>query len=335
MASATSLCRCCPVALFPTLIARDISVKVKAGRDNLNGMVSIQLPEGWLAEPASQQVSISLQGDERLIRFRITPPAQESVAEAKLRIEVEGITYPYALHEVRYDHVPHQSVIQPSIARLVHVPLEGTQRRIGYIAGAGDQLPSCLKEAGYQVEMLEDEDINEENLGRYDAVLDGVRAYNTRDGLKYRQEAIKRYIESGGTYIVQYNTNRGLVTNPSPLPLKVSRARVTDEKASIRLIHPEHAALAGPNAIAAKDFEGWVQERGLYFPDSWDNSFTPLLAAADPGEKESEGMLLVAPYGKGHYVYTGLSFFRQLPAGVPGAYRLLANLIALGNTEKP
>lgn len=324
-----------PVALFPGPVARDISVKVKAGRDNLQGTVSISLPSGWQAEPSSQQVSIPLQGDERLIRFTITPPATESVAEASLRVEVEGITYPYAIYEVRYDHVPHQSVIQPAIARLVHVPLAGTDRKIGYIAGAGDQLPSCLREAGYRVDILEDGDLTSEKLSQYDALLAGVRAYNTRDGLKYRQDAIKQYIENGGTFIVQYNTNRGLVTNPSPLPLKVSRDRVTDERAPVRLLDPDHPALSRPNAIEAKDFEGWVQERGLYFPDSWDKTFTPLLAAADPGEKESEGMLLVAPYGKGHYVYTGLSFFRQLPAGVPGAYRLIANLIALGNNGKP
>lgn len=324
-----------PVALFPGPGARDIAVKVKAGKDNLKGTVSIGLPSGWMAEPRSQEVSIPLQGDERVIRFRITPPATESVAEADLQIEVDGTTYPYSLYEVRYEHVPHQSVIQPAKARLVHVPLAGTDRKIGYIAGAGDQLPSCLREAGYGVDVLEDDDLTAENLAKYDALLAGVRAYNTRDGLKYRQEAIKQYIEGGGTFIVQYNTNRGLVTNPSPLPLKVSRERVTDEKAAIRLLQPTHPALTGPNAIGAKDFEGWVQERGLYFPDSWDKAFTPLLAAADPGEKESEGLLLVAPYGKGHYIYTGLAFFRQLPAGVPGAYRLLANLIALGNTDKP
>lgn len=324
-----------PVSLFPGPNAREITVKVRAGKDQLQGRVSMRLPAGWTAEPPSQEVSIALQGDERTIRFRITPPAKESVAEAELQIEVDGRVYPYALYEVHYDHVPHQSVIQPARARLVHVPLVGTNRSIGYIAGAGDQLPACLREAGYRVDILEDNDITPEKLARYDAVVAGVRAYNTRDGLKYRQEAIRGYIEQGGTYIVQYNTNRGLVTNPSPLPLKVSRDRVTDEAAAIRMLAPEHPALKVPNAISTMDFEGWVQERGLYFPDSWDKSFTPLLAAADPGEKESEGLLLVAPLGKGYYVYTGLSFFRQLPAGVPGAYRLLANLLALNTTKQP
>ena len=163
----------------------------------------------------------------------------------------------------------------------------------------------------------------------------GVRAYNTREGLKFRQDALVAYMEQGGTYLVQYNTHRGLVTAPSPLPLIISRERITDEMAPIRLLAPEHQAVLQPNAIRPSDFDGWVQERGLYFPDQWDPAFTALLGGADPNTSESQGLLLIAPYGKGHYVYTGLSFFRQLPAGVPGAYRLMANLLALSQTNRP
>ena len=219
--------------------------------------------------------------------------------------------------------------------RLVHVDLKVRGREIGYITGAGDQVPACLEEAGYRVTLLEDSDITAQHLKRFDAVLIGIRAYNTRTPLKFVQEELATYIREGGTVVTQYNTSRGLVCSPSPLPLQLSRDRVTVESADITFLHPDHPALHIPNQIGASDFDGWVQERGLYFPDEWDPAFTPLLAASDPGEPTSEGLLLVAPYGKGHYVYTGISFFRQLPAGVPGAYRLLANLLALGQTDKP
>lgn len=324
-----------PVALFPDGGTREIALKVRAGQDELQATVRPQLPEGWQARPDSQEVQIALQGDEKEVRFAITPPAGEQVADARFDISVRGQRYPFALQEVKYEHIPHQSVLQPATMRLVAVPLAGTRGAIGYIAGAGDQVPECLRDAGYPVTLLEDADLTAESLARFDAVIAGVRAYNTRDGLKFRQEALQQYVANGGTYLVQYNTNRGLVTAPSPLPLNVSRERVTDEAAPVRILAPDHPAMRQPNALRDSDFDGWVQERGLYFPDQWDPAFTPLLAAADPGEPESRGLLLVAPYGKGHYIYTGLSFFRQLPAGVPGAYRLLANLLALPKNDKP
>lgn len=324
-----------PVALFPAAKAQDVEVKVRANRDDFEGVVRIELPTGWRAEPASREVRITLQGDEQTLRFSVTPPRETQIGEARFVLECDGKSYPYALYEVKYDHIPHQSVLMPGTMRVVHVPLDGAGLQVGYIAGAGDQIPECLRNAGYEVTLLEDADLTPAQLSRYDAVMAGVRAYNTRDGLKYRQQALEEYVRNGGVYIVQYNTNRGLVVNPSPLPLVVSRERVTDENAAVRMLAPEHPALRHPNTIGPADFDGWVQERGLYFPDKWDPAFTPLLSAADPGEDPSEGMLLVAPLGKGHYVYTGLSFFRQLPAGVPGAYRLLANLIALGQNDRP
>ncbi len=324
-----------PVAFFPTDDARSIQLRIKAGKDNLQGEVRIQLPEGWRSEPVSQRIAIKLQGDEMPVEFKVFPPEDADIAEATFTLNTGTLSFPYALHEVNYDHIPHQSVLMPSSMRLVHVDLAIAGKSVGYIAGAGDQIPECLRDAGYEVTILDDAGITLANLRQFDAVITGIRAYNTRDALKYRQDDLKAYIEQGGTLIVQYNTPRGLVTNPSPLPLKISRERVTDERAAMRLLAMDHPALKTPNLIGPADFDGWVQERGLYFAEEWDASFSPLIASADPGEKETQGMLVTAPYGKGHYVYTGISFFRQLPAGVPGAYRLLANLIALGQTNRP
>lgn len=324
-----------PVAIFPDNNQREVKVRVRAGRDDWQGVVAIELPEGWRATPMQHEVAIDLQGDEKVISFYVAPPKEESTGEAQLTVTIDKVTYPYSLREVKYEHIPNQSVLQPSTIRLVHVPLASTGLKIGYFTGAGDQIPDFLREAGYVVTILEETDLATDNLSQFDAVVAGIRAYNTREILKYRQEDINEYVRRGGTYLVQYNTNRGLVTSPSPLPLKVSRQRVTDENAAINILAPDHPVMLQPNLLGPADFQGWVQERGLYFPDSWDPAFIPILGAADPGETESQGMLLVAPYGEGYYVYTGLSFFRQLPAGVPGAYRLLANLLALSKTNRP
>ncbi len=196
--------------------------------------------------------------------------------------------------------------------------------------GAGDAIPEALEQIGYQVDLLEDTDITPENLKQYDAVIAGVRAYNTIDRMGFHHQAIMEYVKAGGNYIVQYNTNRGLKSEEQgPYPLKISRDRVTVEEAPVTILEPKHPLMQSPNKITAADFDGWVQERGLYFPNEWDEQYTPLLSCKDPQEeKELKGGLLVADYGKGTFIYTGYSWFRELPAGVPGAYRLFVNLIS-------
>jgi hypothetical protein len=201
---------------------------------------------------------------------------------------------------------------------------------VGYMEGAGDEIPKALTLVGYQVEILKEADLD--NIAKYDAIVLGIRALNTNERMDFIMPKLLEYVKNGGNLILQYNTNHRLETNNfSPYPLKLSRDRVTDETAEITFLAPEHAVLNSPNKITKADFDNWVQERGLYFPNEWSADFTPILACNDPGEKSLEGALLVAKYGKGNYIYTGLSFFRELPAGVPGAYRLLVNLISLGN----
>ncbi|HNG89755.1 MAG TPA: LmbE family protein, partial [Saprospiraceae bacterium] len=188
------------------------------------------------------------------------------------------------------------------------------------------------RRTGCRVSLLEIKDLGDaDNLSKYQAIVVGVRAYNTKDDLKFAQANLLDYVEKGGTLVLQYNTTGDLVTDRlAPYPLKLSRTRTTDEAAEMRFRLPEHPVLNSPNKITSADFSGWVQERGLYFPGEWDAQFEAPLSCNDPDEKPADGSLLVARYGKGHYVYTGLSFFRELPAGVPGAYRLFANLISLG-----
>jgi hypothetical protein len=196
--------------------------------------------------------------------------------------------------------------------------------------GAGDGVAGGLEQMGYEVTELSDEDVRTTDLSVYDAVVAGVRAFNTRPVLHSSAGRLRSYMENGGTFVVQYvTTSRGESEDIGPYPLEIGRNRITDETATLRILQPGHRVFRSPNPITEEDFQGWVQERGLYFARSWDGRYTSLLAGQDPGEAETEGSLLVANVGKGVFVYTGLSFFRQILAGVPGAYRLLANIVSL------
>jgi hypothetical protein len=196
-------------------------------------------------------------------------------------------------------------------------------------------VPYSLEQIGYKVELLTKEDIVAENLLRYDAVILGIRAFNTLDWLTFKNKELFKYTELGGTVIVQYNTNGTMTDELAPYSLKISRDRVSVEDAEVRFLVKKHEVLYRPNKLSNLDFENWVQERGLYFPDQWDANFEAVISINDPGETPKDGSLLVAKYGKGYYIYTGLSFFRELPAGVPGAFRLMANLISIGKENKP
>lgn len=239
--------------------------------------------------------------------------------------------------KIDYEHIPQQTWTKPASIKLVHVNLVKKGNNIAYIDGAGDKVDECLSNAGYHVTMLNDEDIRLSELKKYDAVIIGIRAFNTRENMDLLMPEILTYVKQGGNLIVQYNTKNWISdvqVAPGPYPLTVSRDRITDENAPLEILEPEHSVFNYPNKITSADFEGWVQERGLYFPDKWDEKYIPLLAGNDPGESVKKGILLTTKYGEGHYVYTGISFFRELPAGVPGAYRLIANLIALGNEQQ-
>lgn len=320
------------VYVFADNEAKTVEVVVKSGKDDIGGMVRLDVPKGWRCEPKELPFELKLKGASTTVRFTVYPSETQSVENiaAVARFE-SGATFSQELVEITYDHIPVQTVLLPATAKFVRVDLVKKGEKVGYIMGAGDDIPASLEQIGYEVSILENKDITAENLKNFDAVILGIRAYNTVDDLKYHQPKLMEYVKNGGTVIVQYNTNHSLVLDEiAPYKLKLSRDRVAVEGAEVRILAPKHPVMNTPNKITSADFENWVQERGLYFPNEWDEAFTPILSANDPGETPKDGGLLVAKYGEGYYIYSGYSWFRELPAGVPGAFRIFTNLISIG-----
>ncbi len=322
------------VIIFETDKQKDIEVIVKAGKNNLEGSISLEHPKDWSVFPTTQKVQIENKGEEQKLIFTVIPPNNQSEGYLSPKVTVSGKMFTKELIEIDYTHIPFQTVLLPSESKIVRLDIKKKGDNIGYIQGAGDVVPESLGQIGYNVVIIEPNDITPENLSRFDAVVVGIRAYNTVEDLKFKQKFLFDFVEQGGNMIVQYNTNRGVVVDQiAPYDLKLSRDRVTDEHAEVRLLNPQHELLNAPNKITQDDFKGWTQERGLYFPNEWSNEFTPILSLNDKGETPKDGSLLVAKYGKGHYIYTGLSFFREFPAGVSGAYRLFANMLSIGKDD--
>jgi hypothetical protein len=243
-----------------------------------------------------------------------------------------------ALAQIDYDHIPSIRYFYPDGVTLLNIPLQVRGRKVGYIKGAGDKVPEALQEMGFEVTYLGENDMEAATLKQFDAIVAGVRAYNVHEWLFSRQEALSEYVASGGNFVVQYNTNSSfgpVKSRIGPVPFNISRSRTTDENSTVRFLDPADPILNNPNRITSADFEGWVQERGIYFAEMPAAGFRPVLAMRDPGETDDLlGSLIVANHGKGRFIYTGLVFFRQLPAGVPGAYRLFANLVSNPNATK-
>lgn len=319
------------VYLFPDSASREIQVQVQAGKAGVEGKLSLGAAEGWQISPAAYEVDLDIPGQTKTFRFQVTPPAAPGKSTLQAVVRLDGQVYHKERIRINYDHIPLQMVLKDSYAELVRVDLKKKGDRIAYIMGAGDDVPRSLEQIGYRVDILQPSEISAARLRQYDALITGVRAYNTVEALRFLQPVLFDYVREGGTMIVQYNTTGGLVTNQiAPYPLQLSHDRVSEEDSKVTLLAPDHPVLNYPNKITEKDFEGWVQERGLYFASSWDEAFTPILSAADTGESQKKGGLLVARLGEGHFIYTGYSWFRELPAGVPGAYRLFTNLISIG-----
>lgn len=295
----------------------------------ISGQLSLTKGDGWTFRPSTS--AIDLDGSRSATtEFTITPPAQTSHG-ALLRAEFRsdgGALFDQSLATIDYKHIPKQTLFPPAVLPVVRLDLRRAGNRIGYVMGAGDDIPDVLREAGYDVELISDGQIAAGDYARYDAIVVGVRAFNSREVLKRNPEQLFSFAERGGTVVVQYNTNDDTMAKTfSPLPLKISRDRVTVEESPVQF-DADHPLMSSPNRITAADFEGWIQERGLYFPGEWDAKFSTPLTMNDPGEAPKKGSLLYARHGRGIFIYTGLSFFRQLPAAVPGAIRLFANLVA-------
>jgi hypothetical protein len=319
------------VRLFSPGSAGPVDVEVKAARAGAAGTLHLDAPAGWRVEPESRPFRLAAPGDWALLKFTVTAPAKPATAEIPARARIGERDFSNQRVVIQHDHIPLQLLQPPARLKAVALELATRGRNVGYVPGAGDSVAKSLEEMGYNVTTLTGGDLTPERLRGLDAVVVGVRALNVRDDLDGRLPALFAFVESGGTVVMQYNRPERLRNGTfAPYPLQLSQARVTDENAAVTFLAPEHPALTTPNKITAADFEGWVQERGIYYPDRWDDHFTPILASSDPDEAPLKGGLLVAKHGRGHFVYTGLVFFRQLPEGVPGAYRLFANLVSLG-----
>ena len=319
------------VRLFKPGTSRQVTVEATARRPGAAGVVHLSGPANWRVEPAERPFASDAAHLTRSLTFTVTPPADgAATADLSAWIDVDGRPWNTGWAEIRYPHLP-PLLLQPrATVRAVSLDMATAGHAIGYLPGAGDSLARCLTEMGYAVTTLTDADLDAAKLARFDAVVIGVRAFNVRPELGGKAQALFDYAAAGGTVVEQYNRPDGLHGPIAPYPLHLSGSRITDETAAMTFLAPGHPVLNRPNKITAADFDGWVQERGIYFPTQWDAHWTPILGGSDPGEDRLDGGLLVARDGKGYWVYTGLVFFRQLPAGVPGAYRLFANLVSLG-----
>ncbi len=321
-----------PSHIFTGSEEKEILIKVKAIRKGFEGKMFFEEADGWDVSPSIISLEFTDKGEEKSYSLKVRPTDSAAPTDLVTTVISEGKDYDQALNEIVYDHIPAQVYLPESNTKLVYIDIKRHGERIAYIPGAGDAIPEALRNIGYQVDELIEDEVTLENLKQYDAVITGIRLLNVDDRIDYYMPELLRYTEEGGTLVLQYNTRHRLKTEKfAPYPLTLSRDRVTEEDAKVTFLMPDHQVLNFPNDITQDDFEGWVQERGLYFPSEWASDYDAILRWNDVGEDAKDGSLLVAEYGKGHYVYTGISFFRELPAGVPGAYRLLTNLLSLGN----
>ena len=321
-----------PVIVFTGGQPRTVGVIVKNNLPANRASVSLRLPAGWTSSPASIPVEFSEKDQEKPVYFTVTPgKGRTEAAIQAVAVNARG-SYDYAYRHIAYEHIPELNVFPKSVAKGIDLDVKIAGKKVGYIMGAGDEVAQSLQQIGYEVTFLDENSIKGD-LSHLDAIIVGVRAYNTKDWLAHAQKLLLAYVEHGGNLLVQYQTQafygRIKTNDLGPYPMTIGRGRVTEEDAAVRFLNPLDPVLQFPNRITAADFEGWIQERGLYFAQEWSDKYTSVLAMHDKGENELEGSLLYGRYGKGNFVFTGLSFFRQLPAGVPGAYRLIANLISM------
>jgi LmbE family N-acetylglucosaminyl deacetylase len=317
--------------VFPTSQPKPVSVHVTATTGPVKGDLKLAAPHGWGVDPAAVPIDLKGPNTETTATFTVKPPHQDSEGELRAIVSIDGRDYSFERVRISYPHIGVQILMPPAEVKLVRADIRKKGDRIGYVPGAGDDVPESLQQIGYSVKILTEPEITAKNLAQFSAVVLGIRAYNTQDRIFNWLPELFDYVKAGGIVIAQYNTLAELKTEQlGPYPLEISRDRVTDENAEMRILAPNHPLMTTPNKITSKDFQGWVQERGLYFPKNWDPAWTPILSCNDPKEKPLDGGLLVAKIGKGYFIYTSYSWFRQLPAGVPGAYRLFANMLSLG-----
>jgi LmbE family N-acetylglucosaminyl deacetylase len=318
------------VRMFPQAAARNIHVRVQLNQDEAAGEVKLEVPAGWSAQPAGRPFNLHGRGEQQELAFEIRPPGADAIAQLRAVAHVGGREIDRGMTVISYPHFPIQTVFPPADEKLVRADIKVLAGEVGYIMGAGDEMPEALRQLGCDVTLLTATDLDGRNLAEFDAIVAGVRAYNVRTDLRANHYRLLDYVRDGGTYIVQYNTEPERLPQIGPYPITISHDRVSVEDAPVTFLNPADPLLHQPNEITPRDFEGWVQERGLYFASKWDPKYQAVVESHDPGEPPRPGGMLYTRYGKGIYIFSAYSWFRELPAGVPGAYRVFANMLSAG-----
>jgi hypothetical protein len=318
------------IILFPDMSERRIHVTLKSEISNTRGTVRLKSPEYWSVTPLQSEFEFQNKDDEQTFSFDVRPLKGAKSGSFVVEAAIGKTIIHRGLQTTQYKHIPPQTMFPLAEGKLLRVELKKIGHTVGYIMGAGDEMPSAIRQMGYSVVLLSDEELAEGNLDQYNAIVAGVRAYNTRPKLRIHQQRLMDYVKRGGTYIVQYVTlQRSESENIGPYPINISRDRVAEEDAQITFLNRNQTLVTTPNRISEDDFKNWIQERGLYFADRWDAKYDSVFSCHDANEPDRAGGLLTTQYGKGYYVYCAYAFFRQLPAGVEGAYRLFANILSL------
>lgn len=307
--------------------SKKIRVRVHAYNDSLTTKIEAKAPTGWIVKPSMFNVFIEKKQSEKWIEFHLTSTDEAKSGSLKLVADGEVL---FSQNEISYDHIPTQTVFKPTVLKCISLDANIVAGKVAYIKGVDDAIPAAISQLGFDVETFEVNELSEVELSDYNSVVLGIRIYNVHPELMNFHEKLFSYVHEGGNLIMQYNTASRSIRDYSfgPIPFKLSRKRVTEEDATVTFLNQDHPIMNVPNKITTADFEGWVQERGLYFAGEWDENYTPLFSWADKGEEPAIGSLIATKYGKGQFVYTGISFFRELPKGVIGAYRLFANLLS-------
>jgi LmbE family N-acetylglucosaminyl deacetylase len=320
--------------------AKSFRLTVRALKDITKPVIKLAAIKGWETTGINYVQPDTLKKDQEMdVDVTIKPVLKDRELNKQpilASVQYNNEWYATLVKNIRYDHIPDLTYFRIPVINVLSLDLKTSGKKIGFIEGAGDYMPTALQQMGYEVIILSDRDLANSNLQQYDAIITGVRAYNIKNSLNTYYPKLMKYIENGGNLIVQYNTSNQIGpvrAKIGPYPFDISRNRITDEKAAMNILKPEHPVLNFPNKISSNDFDNWVQERSIYHASRWDKNYETIFSMADAGESADEGALITTSYGKGKFTYAGLVFFRQLPAGVPGAYRLLANIIALNRKK--
>ncbi|MDP2996762.1 MAG: PIG-L family deacetylase [Bryobacterales bacterium] len=326
-----------PVLMFPEAKARTVEVLLRGNVSGASGELRLDAPPGWRVQPGAAVFRIAALDDETALSFTVVPPAGAGSGELRAVARLNGREISNGMRVIAHEGIPPQTIFPEATAKLVRADARTLARKVGYVMGAGDEVPRALRQMGCEVTLLAAEDLARGDLSRFDAIVTGVRAYNVRPDLVANQQRMLDYVEQGGTLVVQYVTADRFSSSLKgfgPYPMQLGGSRVTVEEAPVKFLNPGHPLLNAPNKIGEADFQGWIQERGLYFASQWDPRYEPLFELNDPNEPPQRGATLYARYGKGAYIFTSLSWFRQLPADVPGAFRIFANFLSAGRSPR-